>query len=91
MTASLMAVVFTFFWMRIWMENSGYAALGLVLFVAPLVLGFIFLALLPSAVMYWEHRRSRDGWSLFLSGMSFAVVGNEVVLFVTGAASFSGC
>lgn len=83
---SWFAVVFALFatawwvWYVFFVDYNFLFDVVFTLFTSPVNLGVLFLALIPSSILYIRTRERRDLISLLLSGCSFVVVLVETVL-----------
>lgn len=79
--AATVTVFATVWWVTIVADgNYCWSALGFTVLAIPPAGGMLLLGVIPSSVLYIQTRQRRDLTSLYLAGLSLAILIGEVVL-----------
>jgi hypothetical protein len=81
--AILLCALATAEWVAIVADgNYCWHAFGFMMVGGFLSAAFIFLVVLPSAILYFRRRQKRDFWTIWLGGCSIIVLVAEIALVI---------
>lgn len=81
--AILLCMLATAVWVAIVADgNYCWAAFAFMMVGGTLSAAFLFLVVLPSAILYFKRRQKRDLWTFWLGGCSFIVLFAEIALVI---------
>jgi hypothetical protein len=81
--ALVLCVLATAAWIAIVADgNYCWSAFGFMMVGGNLSASFLFLLVLPSAILYFKRRQKRDFWTIWLGGCSFIILLVEIILVV---------